>query len=257
METLASLEWSCLFLSEKKNTRFYALEGKCWSSRQSTADPLDCFEDTAWVSGPISNRIFNQRLQIGRQNDYEATMVPLNQSRLPLFEDSLSSTPKKRTVGPGVAFEILKIPLLSLGLKLSNSKPGCRVSALHFFVKQIPPMAIWHRAYSHKCFFSLLNLGLSLTPVSLLKSYWGVWNCLAKRGNRKTTFFTSIVYVFNWHQRCLMWRFQQSKTTEGSKKVCDYSAWTSLFPCFPRHSKMNCTTGKRTWPERCQNICGL
>ncbi len=29
----------------------------------------------------------------------------------------------------------LKIPLLSRGLKLSNSKPGCRVSALHFFVK--------------------------------------------------------------------------------------------------------------------------
>ncbi len=29
----------------------------------------------------------------------------------------------------------LKIPLLSQGLKLSNSKPGCRVSALHFFVK--------------------------------------------------------------------------------------------------------------------------
>jgi hypothetical protein len=35
----------------------------------------------------------------------------------------------------------LKIPLLSRGLKLSNSKPGCRVSALHFFVKYTPPMA--------------------------------------------------------------------------------------------------------------------
>jgi hypothetical protein len=29
----------------------------------------------------------------------------------------------------------LKIPLLTWCLKLSNSKPGCRVSALHFFVK--------------------------------------------------------------------------------------------------------------------------
>jgi hypothetical protein len=29
----------------------------------------------------------------------------------------------------------LKIPLLSRGLKLSNPKPGCRVSALHFSVK--------------------------------------------------------------------------------------------------------------------------
>ncbi len=35
----------------------------------------------------------------------------------------------------------LKIRLLSPGLKLSNSKPGFRVSAPHFFVKQIPPMA--------------------------------------------------------------------------------------------------------------------
>jgi hypothetical protein len=35
----------------------------------------------------------------------------------------------------------LKIQLLSRGLKLSNSKPGCRVSALHFFVKYITPMA--------------------------------------------------------------------------------------------------------------------
>ncbi len=29
----------------------------------------------------------------------------------------------------------LKIPLLSKGLKLPNSKPDCRVSALHLFVK--------------------------------------------------------------------------------------------------------------------------
>jgi hypothetical protein len=39
----------------------------------------------------------------------------------------------------------LKIPLLGLGLKLSNSKPGCRVSALHCFVKQIPAMACHHQ----------------------------------------------------------------------------------------------------------------
>jgi hypothetical protein len=29
----------------------------------------------------------------------------------------------------------MKIKLLSQGLRWSNSKPGCRVSALHFFVK--------------------------------------------------------------------------------------------------------------------------
>ncbi len=34
-----------------------------------------------------------------------------------------------------------KIPLLSSDLKLSNTKPGGTVSALHFFVKQLPTMA--------------------------------------------------------------------------------------------------------------------
>ncbi len=61
-----------------------------------------------------------------------------------------------------------KIPLLSRGLKLSNSKPGCRVSALHFFVKLIPPMAFWHWAHSDKCFFQLLIP--ALTTCSLLES---------------------------------------------------------------------------------------
>ncbi len=63
----------------------------------------------------------------------------------------------------------MKIPLLSRGLKLPNSKPGCRVSAPHFFVKKkILPMAFWHRGHSDECLFQLLIPGL--TPVSLLES---------------------------------------------------------------------------------------
>jgi hypothetical protein len=54
----------------------------------------------------------------------------------------------------------MKIPLLSWGLKLSNLKPGCdtcEVSALHFFVKQIPPMDFLHGVPSDKPFFSFLS----------------------------------------------------------------------------------------------------
>ncbi len=51
-----------------------------------------------------------------------------------------------------------KVPLSSRGLKLSNSNSDCRVSALHFFVKLIPPpTAFWHEAHSDKCFFSFLS----------------------------------------------------------------------------------------------------
>jgi hypothetical protein len=58
----------------------------------------------------------------------------------------------------------LRLPLLSGALKLSKSKPGCKVSALHLFVKWIPLMAFWHRAHSETCFFQLLIPGL--TPIS-------------------------------------------------------------------------------------------
>jgi hypothetical protein len=45
------------------------------------------------------------------------------------------SSPRKEKTEPFSQEMHLKIPLLSQGLKLPNSKPGCRVSALHFFVK--------------------------------------------------------------------------------------------------------------------------
>ncbi len=52
---------------------------------------------------------------------------------LTLFQKIPIITPTKRTIQPGDAFA--DTALSSRGLKLSNSKPGCRVSALHFVVK--------------------------------------------------------------------------------------------------------------------------
>jgi hypothetical protein len=54
------------------------------------------------------------------------------------FRKSRPSPPKNERFSQEMN---LKIPFLSRGLKLSNSKPGCRVSTLHFFVKWIPPTA--------------------------------------------------------------------------------------------------------------------
>jgi hypothetical protein len=56
----------------------------------------------------------------------------------PSFRKPRSTPPKNEPFSQEMH---LKIPLLSWGWKLSNSKPGCRVSALDFFVKKITPMA--------------------------------------------------------------------------------------------------------------------
>jgi hypothetical protein len=50
----------------------------------------------------------------------------------PSFRIPRSSPPKNEPFSEEMH---LKTPLFSRGLILSNSKPGCRVSALHFFVK--------------------------------------------------------------------------------------------------------------------------
>jgi hypothetical protein len=57
----------------------------------------------------------------------------IRQFLAPSFRKLQSSPPKKNE--PFSQEMHLKIPLPSQGLILSNSKPGCRVSALHFFVK--------------------------------------------------------------------------------------------------------------------------
>jgi hypothetical protein len=67
-----------------------------------------------------------------RMASLETTLVPLDRSRLPL-SDNPDHHPQENE--PFIQEMHLKITLLSRGLKLSNSKPGCGVSALHFFVK--------------------------------------------------------------------------------------------------------------------------
>jgi hypothetical protein len=49
----------------------------------------------------------------------------------------------------------LKILLLSHGFKLSNSKPGCTVSAIHYLWKRsVSIKRFWHTAHSDQCSFS-------------------------------------------------------------------------------------------------------
>jgi hypothetical protein len=59
----------------------------------------------------------------------------------------------KKNVQHGDAFKGTKF---RPGLKMSNSNPSCRSSALHLFVKWIPPLAYWHRSHSNMCVFHLV-----------------------------------------------------------------------------------------------------
>ncbi len=69
--------------------------------------------------------------------NYEATFVSLDGLDTP-FQETKIITLKNE---PFSLEMHLKIQPSSRYLKLSISKPGCGVSALHFFVKEIPPMA--------------------------------------------------------------------------------------------------------------------
>jgi hypothetical protein len=77
----------------------------------------------------------------------EATLVPFDGSRIHTKENPNHQPKKTERLSQEMH---LKIPLSSRGLKLSNSKPGYRVSALHFFLKKIPPMTSWRQAHSDK-----------------------------------------------------------------------------------------------------------
>ncbi len=124
--------------------------------------------------------------------------MPFDRSWLPLSENPNQHPKKKKTKKKPEPFSQemhLKIPLSSRGLRLSNSKPGCRVSALCLFVKEIPPMAFWHRAQSDKCFFQLLIP--ELTPVSLLESKSG-FEIFTQLADTKATIFKAAVYGYDW-----------------------------------------------------------
>jgi hypothetical protein len=103
--------------------------------------------------------------------------------------------------------DFLKTLLLSQGLKLSNSKPGCRVSALLFFVKYVPPMAFWHQAESDKCLFSFLFQD------SHLFHFWK-----ANRGLKLSRKLCKVAFLYqkiNFAQFCV--KFKQSLPTKSCK----------------------------------------
>jgi hypothetical protein len=77
-----------------------------------------------------------------------------------------------------------------------------------FALPALPPTAFWHQAHSDKCFFQLLLPGL--TPVSLLESWSGVWNCHATCGQQKTIICTSLVYP-SARRYFVIWKFEQRR----------------------------------------------
>ncbi len=91
-----------------------------------------------------------------------------------------------------------EIPILSRGLKLSNSKPRCRVSALHIFVKYIPPMALWHWACWDKCFFIFF---LHQPPYHCWKSNRGLKLSRNLRTPETNHLHISIVYSDNSYDK--------------------------------------------------------
>ncbi len=93
--------------------------------------------------------------------------MPFDRSWLPISENHQSSPPKNNPCSQEMHLKILRF---SWGLKLSNSKPGCEVSALHFFVNQMPPMAFWQSSF----WLVLLHVLIPrLTSASLLESKRG------------------------------------------------------------------------------------
>jgi hypothetical protein len=73
------------------------------------------------------------------------TCVPLDQYWRPL-SGRLDRHPSNERFSQDMQLTIL--PLFRRGLKLLDSKPRCRISALHFFENQIPPIVFWQSALS-------------------------------------------------------------------------------------------------------------
>ncbi len=71
-----------------------------------------------------------------------------------LFQKTPIIIPNEQTVYQGDAPD-LKMSLSSWSLTLWNFEPRRWVSALHFFARKIPQMALWHGTHSDKCFFFL------------------------------------------------------------------------------------------------------
>jgi hypothetical protein len=80
-------------------------------------------------------------------------------------------------------------------LKLSNSEPGCSISALCFCVKKTPPLALWHQDISDTYIFCFYYSRVNACPRAGKRV--GIGDCHASRAHQKTIIFTSIVYAFD------------------------------------------------------------
>jgi hypothetical protein len=108
-----------------------------------------------------------------------------------------------------------------LSVKLYNSKPDCKVSALHFFVKWLQPMASWPRARSDECFFPILIPGL--TPVLLLKSK----SRFRLLRNSQTPSENVPMEVYWWF-KCSQWKKKKHQTTRFRITVLTLRSYNSL-----------------------------
>ncbi len=121
-----------------------------------------------------------------------------------LFQKTRSSPTKNKPFSQEMH---LKIQLLSLGSKLPNAKPRCRVSAFHF---------LWNTY--HQWLFDIEVIHISafsasysrINPCFTARKRIVVWICHAIRGHQKTTIFTSIVYdvdspVWRYYDAWTLW----------------------------------------------------
>jgi hypothetical protein len=88
----------------------------------------------------------------------------------------------------------VRIRVLSRGFKLSiskqtkkNTQPGCKVSALDFFVKEIPLMACWHQAHSDEYFSASYWLDQALFYCWKSESGFEIVTQLADTGKRPSS----------------------------------------------------------------------
>jgi hypothetical protein len=103
----------------------------------------------------------------------------------------LSDNPDYHTSKTNSSGKICTWKRRNMYFEVSNSELGCTVTALRFFLKKIPPLALWHRAYSDKCFCQVCIL--ELTTASLLESELGFETVTQLANTGKWLIFTSIV----------------------------------------------------------------
>jgi hypothetical protein len=138
-----------------------------WSANQYS-DPCpraQRWARKAYVREPIDYRCEDQK-------KVQANLGVIEKVLTSSFIKPRSSPPKNEPFSQDMH---LKIPILSRGLKLSNSKPGCKVSVLHFFweieiTNGFLTSSLFGKVPS-SAFYSRINLCFTA------RKRIGVWNC--------------------------------------------------------------------------------